>query len=146
MSDIYERDFYAWINEQVSLLRAGDIARVDLANVAEELASSSRREKRELRQRLAGLLYRLLKWQVQTGLRSGSWALSLDAARDAVADLLTDSPSLRAELPKTMMAAYRSARREVAIETGFAIGSLPSECPWSFDEAMRTGPTVQDAP
>jgi hypothetical protein len=36
MSETYDRDFYAWANEQAALLRAG---RLDEADIAEEIES-----------------------------------------------------------------------------------------------------------
>ena len=34
MSDLYDRDFYAWANEQVALLRSGNLPSADIANIA----------------------------------------------------------------------------------------------------------------
>jgi hypothetical protein len=34
MSDLYEKDFYAWANEQAALLRAGHLSSADLLNLA----------------------------------------------------------------------------------------------------------------
>ncbi len=48
MSDLYDRDFYAWANRQAALLRAGNLADADIANIAEEIESMGRGEKREL--------------------------------------------------------------------------------------------------
>jgi hypothetical protein len=35
----YDRDFYAWANEQAALLRAGKFAQADLEHIAEEIES-----------------------------------------------------------------------------------------------------------
>jgi hypothetical protein len=48
MSDFYEHDFYAWANEQAALLRSGNFSAADIANIAEEIESMGRSEKREL--------------------------------------------------------------------------------------------------
>ena len=50
---LYERDFYAWANEQTALLRAGKLAEADLEHIAEEIESMGKTEKRELANRLA---------------------------------------------------------------------------------------------
>lgn len=57
----YERDFYAWANEQAALLRAGRFDRADIENIAEEIESMGRSEKRDLVNRLTILLTHLLK-------------------------------------------------------------------------------------
>ena len=60
-SKLYDRDFYAWSHEQAALLRTGQIADADLANIAEEIESMGRSEKRELVSRMAVLLLHLGK-------------------------------------------------------------------------------------
>jgi hypothetical protein len=54
--DNYDRDFYAWANEQAALLRAGQLSLADVQNIAEEIESMGRTEKRELVSRLTALL------------------------------------------------------------------------------------------
>ncbi len=61
---LYDEDFYAWSMEQARLLRAGEFSRLDIENVAEELESMGRRDKREIESRLVVLIAQLLKWQV----------------------------------------------------------------------------------
>ncbi len=52
MSSLYERDYYAWANEQASLLRAGKLTEADVANIIEEIESMGRSERSELINRL----------------------------------------------------------------------------------------------
>jgi hypothetical protein len=52
-SDLHERDFHAWANQQAALLRAGKLSDADVANIAEEIESMGRSEKRECGDRLA---------------------------------------------------------------------------------------------
>ena len=59
----YDNDFFAWTKEQADLLRAGEFARLDIENVAEELEDMGRSIRRELRNRLSILTMHLLKWQ-----------------------------------------------------------------------------------
>lgn len=60
-ADTYSRDFCAWATEQAALLRAGRLADADIENIAEEIESMGRSEKRELVNRLTVLLTHLLK-------------------------------------------------------------------------------------
>ena len=57
----YEEDFYAWTVEQSRLLRAGELSAIDVANIAEEIESMGRSDRRELRSRLVVLAMHLLK-------------------------------------------------------------------------------------
>jgi len=45
---LYHQDFYAWVIHNVDLLRQGKYSEIDSANLAEELDSMGKREKREL--------------------------------------------------------------------------------------------------
>jgi hypothetical protein len=120
MSALYERDFYAWANEQVELLRNGKLAAADIANIAEEIESMGRSEKRELVSRLTVLLLHLLKWRFQPERRGVSWDLSMKPL-----------------LPEAMATAYRRARRNAALETDLPESTFPADCPWTFDQAMQ---------
>ena len=62
---LYDTDFYAWANEQAALLRAGRLSEADVENIAEEIESTGKREKRELVSRLTVLFVHLLKWRYQ---------------------------------------------------------------------------------
>ena len=74
MSNVYENDFYAWAMEQAELLRARGLDAADIDNIAEEIESMGRGEKRKLVNRLTVLLLHLLKWHFQPGYRSPSWS------------------------------------------------------------------------
>lgn len=133
---LYERDFYAWANQQAALLRAGRLADADVQNVAEEIESMGRSEKRELVSRLTTLLHHLLKWRHQPGLRGNSSRLTIEAQRASLLDHLADNPSLRAQLPDATRAAYRLARIEAERETGLPRATFPDACPFAFDDAI----------
>lgn len=136
MGDLYDQDFYAWANEQAGLLREGRLSGADVANIAEEIETLGRNEKRELRSRLGVLFLHLLKWQHQPARRGRSWELSIANARNELAEHLADSPSLRAKLPEAVASAYRSARLRAEQQTGLPAKTFPAECPWTFDQAM----------
>src|SRR5271168_389099 len=91
----YDRDFYAWANEQAALLRAGDLSQADVENIAEELERLGRTEKREFVSRLTALLSLLLKARVQPQKRSPSWRDAIASARAQVLEHLQDNPSLQ---------------------------------------------------
>ncbi len=42
----YDEDFYAWTVEQAKLLRSGELSQIDAANVAEEIESLGRQDRR----------------------------------------------------------------------------------------------------
>ena len=133
---LHDSDFYAWSLEQAGLLRAGRVGEADLATIAEEIESLGKTEKRELISRLTVLLLHLLKWQRQPAGRGNSWRLPIANARDEIADLLDDNPSLKIVLDEVTASSYRYARRKAAIETDMSEEEFPAQCPWSFVEAL----------
>jgi Domain of unknown function DUF29 len=56
----YEEDFYAWTAEQARLLRSGELTSIDVANIAEEIESLGRSDKRAIESRLTVLPMHLL--------------------------------------------------------------------------------------
>jgi phenylpyruvate tautomerase PptA (4-oxalocrotonate tautomerase family) len=137
MSDLYERDFYAWANEQASLLRAGKLAAADIANIAEEIESIGRQEKRELIKRLTGLLVEFLKFNLRRPDDMQAFRLKIEILRANVAEISDDSPSLALLFPELLSRAYEGARFETAIACDIEPDSFGPECPWTFDQAMH---------
>ncbi len=133
---LHDSDFYAWSLEQAALLRAGRVDKADLSAIAEEIESMRKTEKRELISRLAVHLLHLLKWQYQQAGRRNSWRLSIANARDEIADLLDDSPSLKTVVDGVTASAYRHARRKAAIETDMSEEVFPAECPSRFAQTI----------
>ncbi len=136
---LYDRDFHAWANEQAALLREGRLTEADLANIAEEIESMGRSEKRELVNRLAVLLAHLLKWQAQPNRRGRSWELTIREQRVRLALHLRDNPSLKAAAPDAMADAYGRALLRAQRETGLIEDAFPATCPWSFDQVLDDG-------
>lgn len=136
MSDAYNSDFYAWANEQAALLRAGRFGAADIENIAEEIESMGRGEKRELVNRLTVLLLHLLKWHFQPGFRSASWSSSIREQRLRLKSHLKDNPSLKAKLDEAFGEAYELAVIAAARETGLPEGGFPQNCPYRFEQAV----------
>src|ERR1700730_11757477 len=110
----YEEYFYAWTVEQARLLRSGEFSSIDAANVAEEIESLGRRDKRGLESRLTVLLLHLLKWQKHSKMRSGSCSETILEQRRQIAKLLKESPAcvlLSTKLWQRLMATLSKRRR-----------------------------------
>lgn len=134
----YERDFYAWANRQAALLREGRVTEADLQNIAEEIASIGRAEKRELVSRLTVLLH-LLKWEFKPARRSNSWRLSITEQRLQLVEHLEDNPSLRPLLPEVLSQAFALAVLRASRQTGLPEQDFPQDCPWSAEQVMTDG-------
>lgn len=137
----YDLDFYAWTQDQGAKLRAraafdnrGDI---DWENVAEEIESLGRSDRREIRSRLEVLLLHLLKWQFQPSKRKVGWRSTIDEQRRRLRLVLVDSPSLRAFPQEALEQAYGFAVVGAAEETELPERSFPAQCPYPLDDIMN---------
>ena len=132
----YEEDFYAWTVEQARLLRSGELSSIDVANIAEEIESLGRSDKRAIESRLTVLLMHLLKWQIQSKMRSQSWSGTILEQRRRIEKLLRESPSLHASVNEALAEAYSDAREAASNETGLPETDFPAECPFTAEQVM----------
>ena len=145
-SQLYDSDFYAWAHEQAALLREGKLSSADIDNIAEEIESMGRSEKRELVSRLTVLLLHLLKWRFQPEFRSTSWRLSIEEQRLKITSHLADNPSLKTMLPAAIVESYQLAVIGARRETGLSRENFPTACPWRFEQMMDSDFWPDDAP
>jgi hypothetical protein len=132
----HDSDFYTWTQEQAALLRHGQFADLDLANLIEEIEDMGVSERRELESRLIVLLAHLLKWVYQSERRGNSWEGTIRWQRSDVQAVLRDNPGLKPKLPKLFEDAYSRARLFAMKETGLPIKTFPIDCPWSLDQGL----------
>lgn len=136
LAEVYEQDFHRWLTANVAIIREGQLGEIDAEHIAEELEAMGKRERRELVSRLTVLLAHLLKWEFQPSHRSRSWRNTLTVQRGELADLLEDSPSLRAELENYIDRAYSRARLLAEDETGLDAALFPAECPYALEAIL----------
>ena len=137
-TELYEHDFFTWTQTTAALIRQGKWYEVDPERVAEELESLGKSNRREMGSRLQVLLVHLLKWQIQPGRRvhSHRWYDTIVEQRDQLQELLSDSPSLRAEMLALLAQRYRRARQKACDEMHVPEVTLPLECPWSVEQLL----------
>jgi hypothetical protein len=135
-AELYDADFVRWTEEQAARLRDGRFDVLDLENLAEEIESLGKRDRRRLKSRLTVLLMHLLKWAYQPEQRSGSWDSTIRTQRADVRQLLEDSPTLRREVPAIIAERYEMARRNAAAETGLPLAKFPTDCPFAVAKVL----------
>jgi hypothetical protein len=135
--NLYETDFYAWTQEQASLLRSQQWNDIDLPNLIEEIESLGRQQRQELRNRLSVLLGHLLKWEYQPQHRSRSWLATLRIQRRDTLRLLEDNPSLKPYLNDALQAAYENAKDLAMGDTDLPEQTFPLDCPYSLAEVLN---------
>ena len=132
----YEQDFYAWTVKQAELLRSGELSKIDATNVAEEIESAGRRDRRELGDRLENLIAELLKWRSQPGARCGNWRSAILQQRFEIEHIIEDSPSLRQFASERLGETYSDARQRVVEELGLLQPGFPTDCPFALDQVL----------
>ena len=132
----YAEDNYTWALQQAALLRARDFAALDADQLVEEIMDVAHDLVGNLRSDLARVIQHMLKWDHQPERRSRSWALSIREHRARVAQHLSEGPGLRGILEKTLEQAYQSGRNAALIETNLPEKTLPTQCPYAWDEII----------
>ena len=132
----HDEDFALWSAEQAALLRAGQQDGLDRENLAEEIESLGRSERKEIRKRLRVLLAHLLKWQHQPAKQKGGWASTILVQRRELQRTLAENPSLRAHPSEILDEAYEIARLKAFDETGLPEATFPATCPFTIDEIL----------
>jgi Domain of unknown function DUF29 len=140
----YEEDFFAWTQEQAQALRVRATPGLDWDNLAEEIDSMGRRDRRKLESRLRRILHQLLKRQAQPGLRGRSWQRTLREQRRQAEKLLKESPSLRPQIPALIDEAYPDARADALDDTGLRPRTFPAECPFTVEQVLDQGYLPED--
>ena len=130
--NFYETDFYAWTQEQTSLLRNHQWSELDLENLIEEIDSLGKQQRQELRNRLSVLIGHLLKWEYQPQRRSRSWLATIRVQRRDTLRLLNDNPSLKPYLEEVLGEAYENGRDLAMGETDLPEQTFPSKCLYDF--------------
>lgn len=130
----YHHDLAAWAAHQAALLKAGRMQELDVENLIEEMEAMSRREHRELFNRMIVLIAHLLKWQYQPSHRSISWIHTIDEQRLQITGLVEDSPSLKNHFDDSewLQKVWRQAAKQARNETG--IKTLPQTPVWTIAE------------
>lgn len=141
MPTTYEQDVIKWSEEQAQFLLAGNVAQLDLHNLAEEILDVGKAEIRELESRLEVLLAHLIKWAYQPERRGRSWEQTIKAQRIAIAKRLKRTPSLKYKLQDPDWAMWEEAWNDALAlalkETG--LSDFPSDMPWSEADVLTDG-------
>jgi hypothetical protein len=132
-----EADLYSWALRQAELLRAGRLADIDPAGIAEEIDDVGEEQYLRLESALRMLMLHLLKWDHEPAVRSRSWTLTVLEQRRRVERQLKKNPGLKSQLEEALAAAYEDARIEAASETGLSTRTFPASRPFEYAEIME---------
>jgi len=140
----YDRDFDAWIQQHIALLKQGRVNEIDVEHLIDELEDMGRSNKRELSSHFKILIAHLLKWQFQLrqlsnyreSWQGGSWQATIVEQRSQIADILEENPSLKRQIPKSITKAYPKAVEIAVDETNLPKSTFPDSCPYTIDQLL----------
>jgi Domain of unknown function DUF29 len=115
---LYEEDFVRWAETQAGALRraadAGSNLPLDWCNLAEEIESLGRSQRRELKSRIGNLTEHLLKLELSFASQPrAGWLETVGRERREIELLLEDSPSLRGEVAGIASAVWPRAVKSI---------------------------------
>jgi Domain of unknown function DUF29 len=139
-SELYEGDYYAWIQEQVRALREHRVEDLDWPNLMEEIEDLGKSERRALQSQVARLVEHLLKLayapiRVSRPNRRG-WEVTIRSARRRIRRLLNESPSLRNKLGEIFVQGYKDGRDDALAGMGLRDSAISEIPPWTLEQVI----------
>ena len=133
LKNMFEIDEQLWTEKMAELSHEKRHEDMDFENLEEILLEMARRERREVKNRLAVLILHLLKRQ-HYGHTEKSWQNTIIEQRNQLNDIFLNSQTLmnyaQVDLPK----AYADAVRTAAGETSLPPATFPLTCPWTIQQ------------
>jgi hypothetical protein len=133
---LYDSDFYRWTDAQAQALREMRTDALDWANLAEEIESLGKSDKRSLESNLNVIIVHLLKWRYQPAGRKGGWRSSIAEHRLRVSKLTAESPSLRRYPGEVLAEEYGVARLKALDQTDLPDDVIPTLCPFTIEQIL----------
>ena len=151
--NLYETDYYLWLEQQKKHLRNRQYDRLDLDNLIEEVEDMGN-ELDTLESRFTTLILHLLKYHYQTQVLNPvlpepyncrEWLATIDRTRLAINKLIKKKPHLKSVIESCVSEAYPDARmlavkemnRYVMKHQRLTQDSFPAQCPWLLDRLIE---------
>jgi hypothetical protein len=137
-ADLYETDYYRWLEVQADLLREGRLEDIDALNLVEEFDELAVGERASVESHTETIIEHLLKLQYSPAPRPRrGWRLTVRKSRARLKTRL--SATLRTHLLQRLPDIHADARDAALI--GLEVDrvpadQLPAECPYSLDQIL----------
>jgi hypothetical protein len=150
LKELYEKDFYLWVMENLRLLKNKKYDLVDWENLLEEIEDMGRNLFMAVLRQMARIMEGLYKWEnFKDHPEMYDWVEEVSRARRELINLFEDSPSLKAiaqemdtvqrawKLSVRALERWREHPKNKALSTSH---SFPQECPYTFQQVMEYKP------
>nr|VFK66759.1 MAG: protein of unknown function DUF29 [Candidatus Kentron sp. UNK]VFK69754.1 MAG: protein of unknown function DUF29 [Candidatus Kentron sp. UNK] len=123
----------------------GGNSREAMNGLRELIEALARSEKRALKSQLVRLMLHIIKWKSQPERRSRSWLASIEDAREEIADIQEETPSLdddviRGLWDKAFAMAKRNAQAEMHKRTHITALSWPEVFEEEYEDSSEASP------
>ena len=160
LKELYEKDFYLWVLENLKLLKNKEYELVDWENLLEEIEDMARRELRSLINLMAVIMEHLYKWENyrESAYMGSGWKKSILNARKEILKLFKDAPSLKAKAQEKEilqrawedavldLIAWFKGNEKLALRHFGRVPTekdFPQECPYTFEQIMEYEPWLE---
>ena len=133
---LYERDFCLWLEQQAALLREGCFAKLDLANLVEEIEALTRKDKKAVKNNLIVLLTHLLKHEFQPTQRSSSWRGSILEHRRRCVTISKRARAFARTRPMCSLVPTPTPANRRASRPGCRSAAFPSQAPYTLEQTL----------
>ncbi|MBK1667880.1 hypothetical protein CKO28_07510 [Rhodovibrio sodomensis] len=133
---LYDTDFYAWTRDQAARLREVGDSRLDVENLAEEVAGLGRTELRAADSHLTQTLISLLKAAYRLGDQpQADWLNAADLHQDQARQAYWPSMRGKLDLSDAWRTAIRQTNRDLAAQDAQRLAA-DTLCPFSLDDLL----------
>ena len=120
-SELYDQDFFLWTQQQAAALRRAKDSNLplDWENLAEEIESLGKFDRRQLTSQLRRILRHLFKLEASPAAQPrAGWRATIVDARSEIEGVLQDSPSLRRQVDDLVKGQLKAAAELAANDLG----------------------------
>lgn len=133
---LYEKDFSAWLHDQIHMIKMKDFAHLDIKNLLEEMETLGNSNPQAIESHIVIILTHMLKQKYQPSHSSKSWNDSIVNARIQIEGIIEYNPSLK-NYPETIIdKSYKKARRYASKQTKIELRKFELDCPWKLSEIL----------
>ena len=159
LKELYEKDFYLWVMENLKLLKNKEYELVDWENLLEEIEDMAKRHFESVISYMAVIMEHLYKWENyrESAYMGSGWKKSILNARKELIDLFDEMPSLKriAQEKESLNKAWRRAVNSLIVwfdedenkdlakkyfDRSPTEEDFPKDCPYTFEQIMEYKP------
>jgi hypothetical protein len=139
IQNLYQIDYYLWLEETLRQLENKDFNAIDLENLIDEVSDLSRREKRRLESLVKRLFEHLLKikyWESEKVYNEKHWKKEIRNFRQQIKKELQVSPSLKNYTESILNECYYNARNLFSDGSEIPLDTLPENPIANLEEIL----------